>query len=229
MCCWSGNGSKLSAARLCLQAEAAVPADAERILAEAAARPGGLDLLNAHVVSAVRASIANWDLPMVQAAACGDEVFDIDGASQEQLDEWLMGAASGGFVLLMRQMLAAGARVDAINNGDLNAIMACAQNAKIVVLRELCAAARVCVQHWRIPQPSSVQTVCMLPLSRPSSTFVVVKACVWPAQACCARWQGVCEQAEQHRSHGFGILCGDGLYGRSAGTDQLRCRRQSGR
>ena len=122
------------------QAQAAVPADRERILADARTKPGGLEGINAKVVSAICASMACVTSPEIQAAACGDDVLQIEGASEAQLAEWAKAAAGSGFVELLKKLLRHGARVDLYGQGGHTPIIAAAQNGQLAALR-LCLAA----------------------------------------------------------------------------------------
>ena len=112
------------------QAEAAVEADQVRILGIARSKPGGLPGLNAAVVRAIMAALACMDAPELQAAACGDDALRIEGASREQLAEWAVAAAGGGFVRLLERLLAQGAPVDDATPG-MSAVMAAAQNGQL--------------------------------------------------------------------------------------------------
>ena len=119
------------------QAEAAVADDRDRILTMVRDEWGGFDALNAKVVSAINASRSCADAPEVQAAACGDEgALDVAHAGPEKLADWAYAAAGGGFAwLLERRLLPAGARVDVITAGGMNAVMAAAQNGQLAALR----------------------------------------------------------------------------------------------
>merc|ERR1719424_62243 len=123
------------------QAEAAVPADRERILADARTKPGGLEGINARVTSTIRASRTCMKAPEIQAAACGDVgALRMEGASREQLAEWAFSAAGGGYVALLRELLARGAPVDVITAQGITAVMGAAQNGQLAALRLVLAA-----------------------------------------------------------------------------------------
>jgi ankyrin repeat protein len=78
--------------------------------------------------------------PELQAAACGDDALRIEGASREQLAEWAVAAAGGGFVRLLQRLLAQGAPVDVVTRGGATAVMAAAQNGQLAALRLVLAA-----------------------------------------------------------------------------------------
>ena len=123
------------------QAEAAVPADRDRILADARTKPGGLEGINARVTSTIRASRGCMHAPEIQAAACGDVgALRMEGASREELAEWAVSAAGGGYVELLRKLLARGAPVDVITKGGTTAVMLAAQNGQLAALRLVLAA-----------------------------------------------------------------------------------------
>ena len=124
------------------QAEAAVPADRDRILADARTKPGGLEGINARVTSTIRASRGCMRAPEIQAAACGDVgALRMEGASREELALWAESAAGGGYVELLRKLLARGAPVDVIPKGDnVTAVMLAAQNGQLAALRLVLAA-----------------------------------------------------------------------------------------
>ena len=137
------------------QAKATKPSDEQMILhdgpegqpEEAAAQyksqkegvPDGFEGINAVVRSFVRASRACMHAPEVQAAACGDDSLDMERASKQQLAEWAVAAAGGGYLGLLRRLLAHGAPVDVVVRG-LTAVMAAAMNGQLEALRLLLAA-----------------------------------------------------------------------------------------
>lgn len=110
------------------QAEAAVDEDRKRILNQARNKPGGLDRINARVQSAVYASMVCYDLPKVQAAACGDASLDLNRATQAKIDEWGMAAAGGGYLALLKRTLDKGARAGVIVPGGVTAMSSAAFN-----------------------------------------------------------------------------------------------------
>ncbi len=72
----------------------------------------------------------------MQAAACGDDVLQIEGASEAQLVEWAKAAAGSGFVERLQKLLRHGARVDLLSEKDtLNAVTAAAQDGQLGALR----------------------------------------------------------------------------------------------
>ena len=137
------------------QAKATKPSDEQMILhdgpegqpEEAAAKyksqkegvPDGFEGINAVVRSFVGASRVCMGAPEVQAAACGDDSLDMERASKQQLAKWARAAAGGGYVGLLRRLLAHGAPVDVVVNG-LTAVMAAAMNGQLEALRLLLAA-----------------------------------------------------------------------------------------
>ena len=137
------------------QAKATKPSDEQMILhdgpegqpEEAAAKyksqkegvPDGFEGINAVVRSFVGASRVCMDEPEVQAAACGDDSLDMERASKQQLAEWAKAAAGGGYLGLLRRLLAHGAPVDVEVRG-LTAVMAAAMNGQLEALRLLLAA-----------------------------------------------------------------------------------------
>ena len=138
------------------QAKATKPSDEQMILhdgpegqpEEAAAKyksqkegvPDGFEGINAVVRSFVGASRVCMGEPEVQAAACGDDSLDMERASKQQLAEWAVAAAGGGYVGLLRRLLAHGAPVDVVVKGGLTAVMAAAMNGQLEALRLLLAA-----------------------------------------------------------------------------------------
>ena len=138
------------------QAKATKPSDEQMILhdgpegqpEEAAAKyksqkegvPDGFEGINAEVRSFVGASRVCMGAPEVQAAACGDDSLDMERASKQQLAEWAVAAAGGGYVGLLRRLLAHGAPVDVVVKGGLTAVMAAAMNGQLEALRLLLAA-----------------------------------------------------------------------------------------
>ena len=137
------------------QAKATKPSDEQMILhdgpegqpEEAAAKyksqkegvPDGFEGINAVVRSFVGASRVCMGEPEVQAAACGDDSLDMERASKQQLAEWAVAAAGGGYVGLLRRLLAHGAPVDVVVKGT-TAVMAAAMNGQLEALRLLLAA-----------------------------------------------------------------------------------------
>ena len=137
------------------QAKATKPSDEQMILhdgpegqpEEAAAKyksqkegvPDGFEGINAVVRSFVGASRVCMDEPKVQAAACGDDTLDMERASKQQLARWAVAAAGGGYVGLLRRLLARGAPVD-VDIRDATAVMAAAMNGQLEALRLLLAA-----------------------------------------------------------------------------------------
>ena len=101
--------------------------------------PDGFEGINAVVRSFVGASRTCMRQPEVQAAACGDDSLDMERASKQQLAEWARAAAGGGYVGLLRRLLAHGAPVDVVVRGA-TAVMAAAMNGQLEALRLLLAA-----------------------------------------------------------------------------------------
>mgnify|MGYP002049055395 CR=1 FL=1 len=137
------------------QAKATKPSDEQMILhdgpegqpEEAAAKyksqkegvPDGFEGINAEVRSFVGASRVCMCEPKVQAAACGDDSLDMERASKQQLAKWAWAAAGGGYLGLLRRLLAHGAPVDVVVRGS-TAVKAAAMNGQLEALRLLLAA-----------------------------------------------------------------------------------------
>ena len=101
--------------------------------------PDGFEGINVVVRSFVRASRVCMGAPEVQAAACGDDSLDMERASKQQLAEWAKAAAGGGYVGLLRRLLAHGAPVD-VDVGNTTAVTAATMNGQLEALRLLLAA-----------------------------------------------------------------------------------------
>ena len=101
--------------------------------------PDGFEGINAVVCSFVGASRVCMGEPEVQAAACGDDSLDMKRASKQQLAQWAKAAAGGGYVGLLRRLLAHGAPVDVVVRGQ-TAVMVAAMNGQLEALRLLLAA-----------------------------------------------------------------------------------------
>ena len=86
------------------------------------------------------AALTAMAAPKLQAAACGDDTLRIEGASREQLAEWAVAAAGGGFVRLLQRLLAQGVRGDVVAADGMSAVMAAAQNGQLAALRLVLAA-----------------------------------------------------------------------------------------
>ena len=108
------------------QADASVPADKERILAEIEANEGGFGAIDRLAIGAISGAAHAMDQPAVLAAVGGDESPLAALQSEEALGEATRGAAAAGFLEPLRALLARGAPVEsATSGGRTPLILAC--------------------------------------------------------------------------------------------------------
>jgi hypothetical protein len=97
------------------QADATNPADKAWILAEVEAMEGGSAAMNRLVQGAIHGAAQCMDLPAVQAAACGEmDALQLDKMDHDAKGQALIGAAAGGYLPVLIELIAAGAPLEAV-------------------------------------------------------------------------------------------------------------------